>query len=133
MIRIPDCRTDEFYNEKYLNEKDMEFISGFDYVTEFAVSAFFYNAEVYDDVFKSIGLNPRFIDTDTVTDDNKLINELTADDVCNMTKETLIFKAFRESMLHCIEMQRNITITSAIDHMPEEEYRRIKEKVDNEN
>ena len=26
----PDCRTDENYNEKYLNEKDKEYMAGFD-------------------------------------------------------------------------------------------------------
>jgi len=34
MSRIPDCRKDENYNEKYLNGKDKGFIGGFDCAVE---------------------------------------------------------------------------------------------------
>lgn len=34
MSYIPDCRTDENYNEKYLNEKSKVYIAGFDCAIE---------------------------------------------------------------------------------------------------
>lgn len=31
MTYIPDCRTDEVYNESNLNDRDKEFVKGFDF------------------------------------------------------------------------------------------------------
>lgn len=34
MSYIPDCRTDKYYNEKYLNDRDSLFLRGYDYAVE---------------------------------------------------------------------------------------------------
>ena len=34
MTYIPDCRTDEVYNESNLNDRDKEFVKGFDFCAE---------------------------------------------------------------------------------------------------
>ena len=47
MSYIPDCRTDEYYNEKYLNAEDKEFIAGYDYAVEAIVSLIEHNVEIY--------------------------------------------------------------------------------------
>ena len=47
MSYIPDCRTDEFYNDKNLNEKDKEFVRGYDWCTECAADTFFDNLDVF--------------------------------------------------------------------------------------
>lgn len=43
MSYIPDCRTDENYNENNLNDDDATFIDGFDWAVERAVDNFFDN------------------------------------------------------------------------------------------
>ena len=35
MSYIPDCRTDEYYNEKYLEGLEKTFIEGFDFCVEY--------------------------------------------------------------------------------------------------
>lgn len=49
MSYIPDCRNDENYNQKYLNDKDREFVRGYDWCTEEVVDNFFNNMDVYFD------------------------------------------------------------------------------------
>ena len=46
MSYIPDCRTDEFYNEDKLNEQNKEEIRGFDWCAEMVVDNFFDNMDV---------------------------------------------------------------------------------------
>lgn len=49
MTYIPDCRTDEVYNEGNLNDRDKEIVKGFDFCAENAVVNFFDNIDVYED------------------------------------------------------------------------------------
>ena len=104
MSCIPDCRTDEYYNEKYLNEKDKEFVSGFDYCTKSAVECGFANIE---DFFYELEIDVRPSDVKKVTE------------------------AVEKWLLDWIESQRDEMITSIIDYMDEEEYKKIKQEVDN--
>lgn len=46
MSYIPDCRTDEVYNEKFLKGNDKEYVAGFDYCVEMAVDNFFDNLDI---------------------------------------------------------------------------------------
>lgn len=102
MSYIPDCRTDEYYNEKYLNEKDKEFVIGFDYCTQVAVECGFANIEDFFDEFK-IDVRPS--------------------DIGKVTE------AVEKWLLDWIESQRNELITSMLDDMSDEEYKQIKSKV----
>lgn len=43
MSYIPNCREDEYYNQKYLTGEDKEFIRGYDWCTEMVVDNFFDN------------------------------------------------------------------------------------------
>ena len=103
MSYIPDCRTDEYYNEKYLNEEDKEFVNGFDYCTKSAVECGFANIEDFFDEFE-IDVRPS--------------------DIGKVTE------ALEKWLLDWIESQRDEMITSMIDYMSEEEYEQIKSKVD---
>ena len=47
MSYIPDCRTDEHYNQKFLTGADKKFVRGFDWCVEMAVDNFFDN-EMFD-------------------------------------------------------------------------------------
>lgn len=130
MSYISDCRTDEYYNEKYLNKKDKEFIRGFDCAVEMAVDNFFAN-----NFIKGI-------------DDSDFIGHEMLQEVPESEKEEYTFEwAFSDSeseerkvetiadyirfkILEYCEQERNELITSMIDEMSDEEYNAIKEKVD---
>lgn len=119
MTYIPDCRTDETYNQKYLNENDKEFIRGLDYT----VSAFevfldnldtYTNGDIFDDPYDEKKENEAKIFI------LKLIN--------SDFQKKVLKRIFNDWM----EMDRNEFITSMIDHYSEEEYEEIRKKVDNE-
>ena len=103
MSFIPDCRTDEYYNQKYLNKLDSEFVKGFDYCKEAAVECGFANIE---DFFYEFEIDVRPSDIRKVTE------------------------AVEKWLLDWIEAERDELITSMIDDMSDEEYTKIKSKVD---
>lgn len=45
---IPDCRTDDAYNQKHLNERNKEFLHGYDYGISSLMNVFD-NLEIYSD------------------------------------------------------------------------------------
>lgn len=89
MSYIPDCRTDEVYNEKQLNEKNKEFIAGFDWAVAEAKNLFD-NLVVYPEV-------------ENILSDNVAV-------VCEGKAE-----AVAEALDNWLEMSRNELITSMID------------------
>lgn len=104
MSYIPDCRTDENYNEKYLVGKGKAFVAGFDHAVK-TVLNLLYNLDVY----------PKL---EELLDDKKaVITDGKADIV-------------REAIDHWCEMERDAVITGLIDGMDEEEYSKVKEHVD---
>ena len=130
MSRIPDCRSDENYNEKYLNKKDKEFVSGYDWCAEEVVDNFFDNLDVYFD------------------DDSHLMHVLKEEMPESMQYEEEIEWSFgqrepekreiktyldllRSKIQEWIEDERDELITSMIDNMDDNEYELIKAKVDN--
>ena len=56
MSYIPDCRTDEVYNEKNLNKEDKLILAGYDNVAENVIPTFFSNVrfEIENDPSASI-------------------------------------------------------------------------------
>lgn len=134
MSYIPDCRTDEFYNQKYLNDTDREFLSGFDWAVEMALDNFFDNNYLKgfdDDTFIGHEVLQELPECEK--------EEYTMEFDCLDRKEeqrsveTIIDK-IRSEILEWAESERDMLITSMIDNMNEEEYKAIKVKVDaNEN
>ena len=96
MTYIPDCRTDDFYNEKYLNEKDKEFLKGYDYAVEQALNLL-NNADVYPDFDDLLNPNKSLVNTD---------------------KKEIVKNALDQ----WLEMERDELITSMIDYMDDDEY-----------
>ena len=90
MSYIPDCRTDEFYNEKMLQGADKEFISGFDQ----AVSSM-------DNAFDNI---------DAICD---LVEEMPEE----LSPKDIRISAglFREFLKNWMEIERNENIVSILD------------------
>lgn len=131
MSYIPDCRNDENYNEKYLNNFDKEFVRGYDWCVEMSVDNFFDNLDIY------------------FGDDSHIMHLLNEELPENMREEYEIERTFadendriekrdvktyvdllRSKILDYIEMERDELITSMIDNMDEQEYSEIKAKVD---
>ena len=96
MSYVPDCRTDEAYNERYLKEDDAEFVRGYDWCAERAVENAFDNLDAWEP------------DLDVRPSDIKKVVE-----------------AFKPFLLDWIETGRNELITSMIDNMSAEEYQSI--------
>ena len=94
MSYIPDCRTDETYNEKFLGHNDREYVSGYDFCVKQALNALD-NLDAWDDRGE-LDVRPSDIE------------------------KTL--KAFREFQKMWLEIARNELIASLINSMSKEEY-----------
>lgn len=110
MSYIPDCRTDNNYNEKYLNEKDREYLEGFDWCVKTVLESFTDNMNIYKNEFdiNGVALNLAWF-----LENNQEVSE-----------------KLKECMVHFSEMERNTLITAMIEGMDEEEYKEIKARVD---
>ena len=104
MSKIPDCRTDKYYNEKYLDQKDADFVKGYDWAVE-QIQNMFNNLKCYPDL------------------------EQLLDDKVALIKDNKIGMV-QTCIEDWAEMQRDELITSMIDGMDEAEYQAIKERVD---
>lgn len=104
-MKMPNCRTDECYNQKYLEESDRAWIYGYDYAVEQIISMIQWNTEIYPEL-------------DEILDYRKA--------VALVDKKGILCDSIKD----WAEMQRNELITSIIDNMNDEEYDAIKEKVD---
>ena len=102
---IPDCRTDEIYNQKYLKADDARFIQGFDFAVQEMLS-----------LFDNLGAYP---DVEELLDDKKAI-----------LKEGKA-ELMRDALDEWVEMSRDEMITSMLDGYGEDEFQKIKEAVDN--
>ena len=109
-MQFPDCRTDDYYNQKYLNDYDKEFIKGFDFVADDLISALFSNIEILD-----LDVDGEDFDIGRILENHPKIAE-----------------RFQSEIKDFFERERDTMITSMIDHMNEKEYEKIKETVDRE-
>lgn len=110
MSYIPDCRTDNNYNEKYLNEKDREYLEGFDWCVKTVLESFTDNMNIYKDEFD--------------------INGVALNLAWFLENNQEVAEKLKECMIHFSEMERNTLITAMIEGMDEEEYKEIKARVD---
>lgn len=114
MSYIPDCREDEYYNEKYLQGADADFVAGYDYATMVGVNPIFANCEIFDNYADE--------EENTDAEDNIDYRELSKDITPNN-----LFKVFRarkdlaEHLQECInnyiEIERDKMVMSMIDRM----------------
>ena len=110
MTYIPNTRTDENYNQKYLNEIDQEYVRGFDHAVDDCLDSFFYNLDSFDFEVEGEDIElGRFLDNHEEIKDK-----------------------FVENMKEWFESCRDEMIVSLIEHMSEEEYDEIKARVDKE-
>lgn len=130
MSYIPDCRTDEAYNEKYLNEKDFQFVRGYDWAVEQVIDNFFDNIEVTEsDHLVKMMEEPL---PEELVQEYEVLTTFNGDE--SQDYETRTAKTYgdllRMNLLRWAECGRDELITSMIENMSDEEYQAIKEKVD---
>ena len=105
-MRVPNCREDEAYNEKYLNDEDARFLKGYDWAVENALNLL-NNTSTYEEL-------------EQLLDPNKAI--------VNLDKEEIV----KNALADWLEGERDMLITSMIDNMDDTEYEAIKARVDAE-
>lgn len=110
MTYFPDTRTDDFYNERYLNDADKEYIRGFDFVMDDLIPCVFANLDVLD-----LDVDGEDFDLGRILENHPAIAE-----------------RFESEIRAYLERERDVMITSMIDHMDDDEYEKIKESVDKE-
>ena len=120
MSYIPDCRRDEYYNQKFLGGYDREFMRGFDWCAEEAVDNFFDNNYDYDDGTEIAHfLNQKVPECLR----EKYVMEYTFGDRPDEERTVETYAdLIRFELLRWIETERNELITHMIDSMSDEEY-----------
>lgn len=104
MSYFPDCRTDEYYNEKYLIQADKEVINGYDFCVEQVMCAF---ANIDEWTFRDeLDVRPSDI--------------------------VKVAEAMEPWFKRWLESDRNEMITSMLDDMNEEEYKKRKQEIDSQ-
>lgn len=105
MTAFRDTRNDDFYNQDFLDEMDKQFVAGYDCAVEELITLFEGNLDVYEG------------DCDTPTGG-------TLFDLIERNKEN---NKFLIEMIHDgAEMQRDTLITSMIDGMDEETFKKLR-------
>lgn len=109
MSYIPDCRTDGYYNEKYLNSRDKEFVKGFDWCVDVVLKSFMANLDIYTSDLETKG-----VDINVVT---------------YFENHEDVAQKFSECLQNYAEMERDVLITSMIDSMEVNEYKEIRKNI----
>lgn len=108
MTYIPDTRSDDYYNEKYLKEKDKEFIKGYDYAVNSSFEFFLENLDAFDFEVDGEDIN---------------IGKI-------LENHPDILAKFREVAKQNFESDRDEMIVSMIDYYSDDEYAEIRTDVD---
>lgn len=117
MSYIPDCRTDETYNEKHLNEKNKEFVRGFDWCAEEAVDMLFDNLDCIENE-DLVAFLERDL-PDGPEGEYEWRSTFSGD---TEKREILTFGDYlRSQIIDWIEMERNELITSMLDSQASED------------
>ena len=128
MSYIPDCRKDEFYNQKYLGNDDKKYIEGYDWCAEEVVDNFFDNLE---DTFGHDSYIMHVLNDEIVEDKHEEYDWTYTFGGTEEHREVRTYAdLIRARLIDWIEGERDELITSMIDAMPNEEYDANKERVD---
>lgn len=127
-MMMHDCRRDESYNQKYLDDKDTEFLNGFDWAVEQAIDNFFNN------------------EMGGLEDEDAYLGHILCERLPKSMQEeyTMEFASRDDEERKCVsyadlvrmeiltwaEGIRNELITSMLDNYGEEKYEKIKALVD---
>jgi hypothetical protein len=130
-MRIPDCRTDEYYNQKYLNANDKAELVGYDWCAEEVVDNFFNNIEdaFERDSYFGHALYEKI--PEDMQEEYDMIFSFGKEAPTEEHRKCETYAdLFRMQLLEWIENERDEMITSMIDNMNDEEYEANKAEVD---
>lgn len=103
MTYIPDGRTDEYYNERYLIGKDEQFIAGYDWAVNYGINVFFSSLE--DDYYN---------ERSTII--SSFIDSLAFEDMMMILAHRKdLADALKEEIENQLEMERDSMITAMFD------------------
>ncbi len=122
MTMFADARTDDAYNEDFLNRIDSAYLAGFDYALEIIKNLMEGNLEVYEDELTDTG-EGRVPDEDEVF--------ATREDLYQIIRDNS--ELISAIISHWHESERDMLVSSMIDGMDENEYKAIRNKVLREN
>ena len=127
-MRIPDCRTDKDYNEKYLDQASKLIIAGFDECVEDHIDSFLANLEDHFPKDSFLG-HALFTELPENLKDNYDYPYKEGGE-----KREIVTYAdlLRQTALEYLEGERDEIITSMIDNMDDEMYDAIRKSVDGE-
>lgn len=131
MSYFPDCRSDEYYNQKYLTGDDEKIIRGFDWCVEQVVDNFFDNFDVVDSDYLDLALErqvPEDLRAEYEMEDT--FHPFSEGSRPEHRKVETYLDYLRYRLLCWIESHRNELITAFLDEMDEEEYQKVKAAVD---
>lgn len=130
MSRIPDCRTDEHYNQKFLRQRDSDYVAGFDWCVEMATDNFFDNIAMDDEIGENTYLG-HFLFEELPESLRCEYGFISHDGTLENRKCETYADLIRAKLSDWIEGCRDELITSMIDSMDDAEYRQIKEEQEN--
>ena len=123
MTMFADARTDDAYNEDFLNKMDKTYLAGFDYALECITCLFKGNVDVYENELSETKPENCEVEEGEIF--------ATRPDLYDIVKENGDLLALVVSHWH--ESERDMLIASLIDNMDENEYQAIRNKVLKEN
>lgn len=123
MSKIPSCRTDENYNEKYLPEHAADFVTGFDWAVQCGMNSTFANFDEVCALFDAEDIDPNIKE--------QLDGQLTADNILTVLANRPDLQAVISKALNIwCELERDELITSMLDELTDEQYNVLKAKAD---
>lgn len=117
------------YYQGYLNEKDAEYLAGFDYAVEDTLESFCYNLDIYeDDILESCEIDfDAFRDAFSTFIEREYTDDELDLDTIDDKQIRLILALFR-AFQHYAEMERDEMGTSLIENMEEADYDECRRK-----
>lgn len=133
MARIPDCREDSTYNERFLNEPDSQYILGYDSCVDNGITSFFDNIDNFiPEITLALGLD----EDDEIEIDCSIVNgdkefyEYTEEELDEVDHLTSLLLLIRTYMCQWAEHSRDELIVSLLENTDEQEYEELKTKSD---
>lgn len=119
MFTLCNCRSDEYYNEKYLPEEDSQKILGYDLCVEKGIYNFFNNVDRFQSELSAVGINCDDVDFEFLQHNPDEITDDMLSEINDSTKQML---ALRNVMFQWAELQRNSIIVGCIDNDKDVEF-----------
>lgn len=118
MSLFADCRNDGVYNEDFLDKVDSSFLKGADFAVDQIENMFLNNLDSYEDELTEV------LDEGEVAGEDEVYS--TRQDLYDILGENkeLIVTLIR----HWMEKERDMLVTSMIDGMNEDEYKRLRKQ-----